>query len=155
MRRLPGRRRLTHESLGAASAELMRRLNDNDTVRSMSLRTYRRSVNTAISRRGLVDRRSKEPSLALPLEHFEWAARTADDMVAMIADLGVRVVGDLDDLRPRPTSKAPVVPEQLPTAELLSACIDGLAGLVAEHAKLSHADEREGRVAKCLWARRC
>ena len=130
-----------HESLGAASAELMRRFNQHDTVRSMSLKAYRRSVNTAISRRGLVNRRGKEPSLALPLEHSDWAVRTADDMITMIAGLGVRVIGDLEDLRPRPASSAPVVPEQLPSADLLSACIDGLAGLVTEHANLGNTQQ--------------
>jgi hypothetical protein len=136
-----------HESLGAASAELMRRLNRHDTVRSMELKTYQRSVNTAISRRGLVNRREKEPKLALPLEHAEWASQTAAEMITMISDLGVRVVGDLDDLRPRPASSAPTVPEALDSGELLSACIDGLAGLAVEHAKLSHTDEPEQRVA--------
>jgi hypothetical protein len=131
----------THESLGAASAELMRQLNQHKTVRAMSQPSYQRSVNTAISRRGLVDRRDKEPRLTMPPEHADWAARVADEHIAMITDLGVRVIGDLEDLRPVPSSTQHVVPDELTTAELLSASIDGLAGLVAEHAKLTHADE--------------
>ncbi|MFL6179992.1 MAG: hypothetical protein ACJ73J_05385 [Actinomycetes bacterium] len=131
----------THESLGAASAELMRRLNQNEVVRSMNLKTYQQSVNTAISRRGLVDRRSKEPKLSLPPEFAEWASQSAQETVDLITSARVRVIGDLDDLRPSLSAAPAVNPEELPPGVLLEACIDGLAGLAVEHAKLSHTGE--------------
>jgi hypothetical protein len=137
----------THESLGAASAELMRHLNQHEVVRQMSLKTYQRSVNTAISRRGLVDRRSKEPKLSLPPEFAEWADRSAEQMITLISNAGIRVIGDLDDLKPDAASGPAVIPEELGSPDLLDACIDGLAGLVGEHAKLSHTEEPGRRVA--------
>jgi len=119
----------------------MRQLNQNEVIRGMNLKTYQRSVNTAISRRGLVDRRSKEPRLTLPPEFAEWASRSAQEMVDFITNAGVRVIGDLDDLRPSSSAEPAVKPEELPPHDLLDACIDGLAGLAVEHTKLSHTDE--------------
>lgn len=127
---------VSHESLGAVSAELMRRLNAHPTIEEMPMRTYQKSVNGALSRRVLGQRRSQEPGLALPEAHSPWAEREAARVIADIEALGVEVIGDLDDLRPRPAKNTPIAPEELPAEELLAAALDGLAGLAAEHAEL-------------------
>jgi hypothetical protein len=127
---------VSHESLGAASAELMRRLNAHPQVEAMPLRTYQQSINGALTRRVLGPRRSQEPSLTLPARHREWAAREAERLIADIDAVGVDVIGDLDDLRPRESSKEPVAPELLSPDLLLEAALDGLAGLAQEHAEL-------------------
>nr|MCU0296220.1 hypothetical protein [Candidatus Nanopelagicales bacterium] len=126
----------SHESLGAVSAELMRRLNARPAVAEMSIRTYQKSVSDALTRKVLGHRRSVEPGLSLPEVHAEWAVRESTRLIADIEAVGVRVVGDLDDLRPRPGRKPAVAPEEIPDADLLEAALDGLAGLAAEHAKL-------------------
>ena len=38
-----------------------------------------------------------------------------------------------------------MVPDEQPAGDLLDACVDALAGLVLEHAKLSHTDETAPR----------
>ena len=65
----------------------------------MEVKTYQRSVNTAISRRGLGDRRGKEARLSLPSKYQEWAERTAEDMITQISLADVRC-----DRRPRRSS---------------------------------------------------
>ncbi|MCZ3387281.1 MAG: hypothetical protein LH630_10040 [Actinomycetia bacterium] len=127
---------VSHESLGAVSAELMRRLNAHPTIEDMPMRTYQKSVNGALSRRVLGQRRSQEPGLALPEQHIPWAEREAARVIGDIEALGVEVIGDLDDLRPRPAKNPSVAPEELPVEELLAAALDGLAGMTAEHAEL-------------------
>jgi hypothetical protein len=126
---------MSHESLGAASAEVMRRLNETAPITDMSMRSYQKSVNGALTRRVLAERRSQEPGLSLPTAHREWADREAARVIAEIEAVGATVIGDLDDLKPRPSGKDPVAPEQLPAEQLLAAAIDGLAGLSAEYAK--------------------
>ena len=125
----------SHESLGAASAEVMRRLNATDVINEMTMRSYHKSVNGALTRRVLSERRSREPGLSLPTAHSEWAAREATRVISEIEAVGPRVIGDLADLTPRPGKAEPVVPESLPAADLLAAAIDGLTGLAAEYAK--------------------
>lgn len=127
---------MSHESLGAVSAELMRRLNAHPTIEEMPIRAYQKSVNGALTRRVLSHRRSLEPGLALPETYADWAEREAARLIADIEAVGVEVVGDLDDLRPRPGRKVAVAPEAVPDADLLEAALDGLAGLAAEHAEL-------------------
>ena len=81
----------------------MRRLNGHEAIRGMAVETYRQSVSAEKFTRGLMDRRNKR-KLVFPPEHFEWATRAADEMIATVfSALGVRVVGDLDDLQPRST----------------------------------------------------
>jgi hypothetical protein len=126
----------SHESLGAASAELMRRLNELPEVKELTMQEYHKSVNGALSRRVLGKRRSREQSLTLPEEHREWAERESDRVINDIGAVGVRVIGDLEDLRPRASSADAVAPEELPAAELLAAALDGLAGMATEHAAL-------------------
>jgi hypothetical protein len=133
---------LSHESLGAASTELMRRLNAHPTIEDLPMRTYQKSVNGALSRRVLAHRRSREPALALPAAHQAWAEREAERVVADLRATGVQVIGDLEDLRPRPPRNAPVAPDQLPAEDLLEAAIDGLAGLAAEHAAVQRKVKR-------------
>ncbi|HVQ87159.1 MAG TPA: hypothetical protein VMT88_03160 [Actinomycetes bacterium] len=126
----------SHESLGAASTEVMRRLNQTTAINSMTMRSYQKSVNGALSRRVLSSRRSQEPGLTLPTAHTEWAAQEATRLIDEIKSVGAELVGDLADLNPTATAAAPLAPEQLPAEQLLAAAIDGLAGLAVEHAKL-------------------
>lgn len=136
---------VSHESLGAASTELMRRLNAHPAIEELPMRAYQKSVNGALSRRVLAHRRSREPGLALPAGHQQWAEREAARIIDDLKATRVRVVGDLDDLVPRPPRAAPVAPETLPPDELLDAAIDGLAGLAAEHATLQRKLQRQER----------
>ena len=89
-----------NESLGAASAELMRRLqaarrDDGPNVR------HRAKLKHRLAKQTLAEHRKAEPSLVLPPELFDWtvAAHTTD-LVAAVRRTGPRVVGDLGELDP-------------------------------------------------------
>ncbi len=92
---------VSHESLGAASAEIMRLLNVTQAVDAMPVMDYKRTVNHALSRHTLAPRRGEEPGLSLPERHREWADQQASQVVDAIDAMDIEVIGDLDDLRPR------------------------------------------------------
>ena len=137
----------THESLGATSAELMRRLNQHPVVDQMRGPPYQQSVSTAVARRGLARRRGEEPKLSLPSEYDDWAQKMADQMIDDIEAAGVPFVGDLDDLRPRRSTSPAVVPDDQPPGALVDAAVDALAGLALEHVKLTQQESGADRAA--------
>ncbi len=124
---------VSHESLGAASAEIMRRLNMMPAVRELALADYKKTLNHALSRHSLASRRSQEPGLVLPERHRAWAEHESERLIEGISASGVEVVGDLADLRPRPSSKKYVDPETLAAEVLLEAALAGLAGMSQRH----------------------
>lgn len=85
-----------NESLGAASAELVRRLNER--LEDLEFPLFASVVKHRLAKKELGPRRSLEP--AVGFEVPDWLPPLADRMVGRIRELGVRVVGDLDDLRP-------------------------------------------------------
>jgi hypothetical protein len=118
----------THTSLGAHSAELMRRLNalveDLDTLR------YRTGFHKALARSVLAHRSGAEPRIGLSAEHHAWVVGRAREMVTDIAALDIQVIGDLDELVPGPYAAASGVdPQSATDADLLAAAMDGLAGV--------------------------
>lgn len=125
----------SHESLGAASSELMRRLNVSLPRETMPISDYKDAVNEDLSRRVLALRRDVEPRLGLPERHRAWAEREAERVIAGIEESRVEVIGDLDDLRPR-TPTRPADPEEVPVEDLLDAAVAGLAGLALNLADL-------------------
>jgi hypothetical protein len=127
---------VAHESLGAASAELMRRLNASGPVEELSVADYKKAVNHGLSRHTLAQRRGEEPGLTLPDRHRDWAERQAERLIRGIEATGVEVVGDLDDLRPRPAAREFVSPEDLPAGDLLDAALAGLAGMAVQQVEL-------------------
>ena len=127
---------MSHESLGAASAEVMRRLNSMPVIADLSLVDYKRTVNHALSRHSLASHRGDEPGLVLPERHHAWAEQGAERMIAAIVATGIEVVGDLDDLRPRPSSSPYVDPDHLPADQLLAAALAGITGMTQRHVEL-------------------
>jgi hypothetical protein len=127
---------VSHESLGAASAEVMRRLNGSPAVEALTLAQYKKSINHVLSRHALAPRRGQEPGLVLPEQHRDWAERAAERMIEELAATGVEVIGDLADLRPRPSSKPYVDPALLPPEQLLEAALDGMGGMAKEYVDL-------------------
>jgi hypothetical protein len=118
----------SNESIGAHSAELLRRLNER-TAHFDWLR-YRWAYKNALARVALAERAGQEPRVALSRDELAWATSEAEAMVAAIAASGVRVVGDLADLIPAAGAAAAVTDPGLATdAELLAAATDGLVGM--------------------------
>ncbi len=122
-------------SLGAASAEILRRLNATETIGSLSRQNYTSEVNGRLTRRVMDPRRPNEPSLTLPTDQRDWVGGRAEEVIAEIEETGVRVIGSLDDLRPLPVSKPYQPPEDISEEDLLAAAMDALAGYAASYAK--------------------
>jgi hypothetical protein len=122
-----------NSSLGAASAEVLRRLNATELIESLSHQDYASEVNGRLARHVLDPRRAEEPGLTLPTEQRDWVSTKADEIIDEIETVGVKVIGSLDDLRPTPISKPYQAPEELSDDVLLAAAMDALSGYAVEH----------------------
>ena len=111
-------------SLGAASSEVLRRL--NLLVEDLEYGDYAAVVKHQLAKKVLAARRDAEP--AVGFEVPEWLPARADRMVGRVRDLGVSVVGDLADLRP--VAVPGTDPGTVPAAQHLDAALGGLEGLV-------------------------
>ena len=129
--------RAANESLGAASAEVMRALNER-LGEALSTDDYN-AVVKRLAKRGLAPRREREqpigsgsltarPIVGPGLGADPWLDQRAQAMIAGLGGLGVRVVGDLEDLRPLPVTG--VDPADVPPDERLAATVDALAHLL-------------------------
>jgi len=125
--------RAANESLGAASAEVMRTLNER-LGGALSTQDYN-AVVKRLAKRGLAPRRDREQPIGFRLADGPadlgagpWLDQRAQAMIAGLDGLGLRVVGDLEDLRPLPVSG--VDPADVPPDELLAATVDALAHLL-------------------------
>jgi hypothetical protein len=129
-----------NSSVGAWSAELLRRLN----VASPQFERphFRWGVKESLVRRGLATRAGTEPRFGLSVEQFQWVEKRAERMIEEIRSAGVRVVGDLEDLRPTAPPADLVDPVSATDADLLSAALTGIAGLVDVVAELAVEKER-------------
>jgi hypothetical protein len=120
-------------SLGAASCEIMRRLNGLAVVQQMPREEYGVEINGTLTRRVLDVRNKPEPKISLPDAQAEWVSQKAEEMIAHVEAVGARLIGSIDDLRPRPSSRPYQAPEDLPAEELLDVALDALGGLAVAH----------------------
>jgi hypothetical protein len=121
--------RTVNESLGAASAEVIRyvsaALDGRDTHRQTS-RVLKKTLAKAV----LNGRKNDEPTLVLPHDLEEWAKRRSDELIADLEGVPSSTIGDVDDLRPRfpePRPGETEDPSSLPVDDLMSAAGYGLA----------------------------
>lgn len=118
-------------SLGAHSAELLRRLNLKMT--DAQLDQTRQAFRVALGRSVLSARAGDEPRFALTHEQHDWASTRAERMTRQIRSSGVRVVGDLSDLIPTlRLAEGAVLPEETSETDLLETAGDALIGLAAQ-----------------------
>ncbi|MFL6182297.1 MAG: hypothetical protein ACJ73J_08305 [Actinomycetes bacterium] len=120
-------------SLGAASAEVLRRLNGTDAIEGLERNDYAREVNGRLTRHVLDPRRPKEPGLTLPTGQRDWVVGKSEQIIAELEASGVKVIGSLDELRSEVDAKPYVAPEETSDDELLAAAMDALAGYAVEH----------------------
>lgn len=91
-------------------------------------------VRNALARLVLAERASTEPRCGLGAEQLAWVRRRALVMVAELDQLGVWVVGELDDLVPNAEpSDGGIDPAVASEADLLEAAVFGLAGMARVH----------------------
>lgn len=124
----PGKR--SNESLGAVSAEVMRRLNGALESSDITWGEYSRFVKHPVAKQLLAARRSDEPPIGFTRRSFprRWVQERAAESVARLARMRVRVIGDLADLEPvrvRGTDPAGTA-----TDEQLDAAVAALAAVV-------------------------
>jgi hypothetical protein len=113
-----------NESLGAASVEVLRRLNVR--VDDLAFSEYAPLVKHRLAKNVLASRRELEP--ALGLEVPKWLPELSARMIGRLRDLGVRVVGDLAELNPVPVPG--VHPDSVSPDLRLDAAVEGLEWLV-------------------------
>jgi hypothetical protein len=116
--------RPANESLGAASAEVMRLLNAE--LADLSFEDYAPVVKHALAKRVLGARRQDEP--AVGFEVPGWVQERSAGMVERLRAMGIGVVGDLSELDP--VAVPGVHPATLTPEQQLAAAIDALAGVV-------------------------
>lgn len=145
----------TNLSLGAYSAELMRRVNEQtvDIDRPERSHGYRGALGGALAQHA-----DKEPAFALSRRQQDWVRARTQAATSEMEALGVRVEGDLADLVPLESPPTGLVdPEDASEAELLAAAVRGLMGMartVTEQtvlrketvAELSAAEQRVSRL---------
>lgn len=118
-------------SLGAASAELMRRVNLATRDRGLSWDACAELLKKALAKQELSRRRGAEPALALPAEYHQWAMGQGKRIISEVEHSGAHVAGDLEELIPDPAGgRDGVDPSRLSEGDLLEASVDGLAGMV-------------------------
>jgi hypothetical protein len=126
-----------NESLGAASAEVMRYAARSLIAGSYSPAAVRVKKNV-LAKNLMAARKSEEPALALPPEWEGWAKGKTERLLEKVRALSPAVVGDLDELRPQflPLGEGVVTdPSAIPVEELLAAAGDGLMGMCAQLAR--------------------
>jgi hypothetical protein len=124
-----------NSTVGAYSAELLRRL--NETAPQLEREHLTWGVKEALVRRALSSRAGDEPPFGLTQQQQEWVRRRADRMIAEIRATGARALGDLEDLRPAVGVPAAAVdPSSATDADLVEAALEGLAGMVNVVAQL-------------------
>jgi hypothetical protein len=123
-------------SLGAAESTMLRSLNRRLRTAGMESSRYREIV------RGLVvhEHLAKRPGMAkvtLPPEAFPWARQVAEEWLEWVRGAGIDVVGEPDDLMPRPPEDGArwVDPDRPRAAQVADAALDALVAVVMELAE--------------------
>jgi len=115
-------------SLGLPEIEFLRQLNLAlpDEVPDWF---YMWNVKEAVAHRALA---ARPPSgrLALPPEREAWARAQGDQLVAGLADSKYDIIGDLDELVPRPSGVPATRPGDQPADQVLAAAVEAAAALV-------------------------
>lgn len=115
-----------NESLGAASAMVLREVNERLAAYDIPWADYSRHVKFGLAKAVMAGRRSEEDAIGLKVP--KWLKEAAASMRRNIEASGVRVVGSLDDLTP--TAVRGVDPAKVRSEERLAAAVDALADVL-------------------------
>ncbi len=136
----------TNPSLGAVSAELMRRVNAALPADELTLLEYGRLCRNLLSKQILAQRATAEPKVALPAEFLAWAEEQSAQVVTTLRQSGVIVIGDLDDLR-SPAATGPLAGASAAVGEsaISEAAVSAIVGLLLAERDRSAAGRRLAR----------
>lgn len=126
-----------NESLGAASAEVMRYVSAAAEGSKVSDAT-RRNLKKVVSKSILASHKTEEPTLLLPAEFHEWTTRRSRLMIEELRALNATVVGDLEELMPVYASEGPRTttdPSTIPVEQLMEAAAHGILGMSRREAR--------------------
>jgi hypothetical protein len=134
--------RRVNQSLSMAAAEVLLRV--NTLVADLDYPVYRRGV-TNLANQIFGDRPANEPPLQVPAAYRGRVEQCARRMNDEITELGVNIVGDLDDLLPAPPIPHAVEEVDVGDVELLDTAVAALAATIRvlartrlDHAALRH-----------------
>jgi hypothetical protein len=122
----------TNETVGVAATEVIRRVNERLGHR-LNQRQHDKVIKRTVVHR--LASRAESVRFTLPEEELPWIIERAGEMRAAVESRGYRVVGDLDDLRPR-RAVGGRRPDDATPDELLEASLDAAALLAEEYARL-------------------
>ncbi|MCW2712229.1 MAG: hypothetical protein JWP24_2423 [Marmoricola sp.] len=120
----------SNPGIDAASAMVLRELNERLAADDLSRQDYEWIVKGALAKRGLVQRgRDKVP---LGMDE-RWVRRASRQEVRKLKALGLRVVGDVEELESQPVDG--VHTRKVTAEQQLEAALDGMAFLVTQQAE--------------------
>jgi hypothetical protein len=115
-------------SLGMAETEFLRRLNQA-LPGEVPDWFYMWNVKEAVAHRALAAR-PRGGQLVIPADRDAWAKEQAETLVAGLRDAGYDLIGDLDELQPRPAAEPAASPADPPAEQVLDAAVAAAAALV-------------------------
>ena len=122
-----------NHALGYASAEFMRRFNEELRGTQVTKAQYLEYAKRMVAKRSL-NQRKQEAKVVLPARYGEWAVERSERMVAEVEASGVHVIGDLRELVPVIDPDAPDSYE-VSDDDVLDAAVDTIALLLLELTK--------------------
>ena len=131
---------LANPSIGPASAMVLRDLNEALAAQDFPQGAYLQFVKHSLAKRGLVHRQQDEPVLGLD---EDWVRVRGEAEIKRLRKLGLRIVGDLDELAPRPVPG--VHTDQISLEERYAAALDGLAHSMVKWSANDRAKRRQIR----------
>lgn len=135
-----------NESLGAASAEVMRYVSAAAEDSKISDAT-KRNLKKVVSKDILAAHKSQEPTLLLPAEFHEWTTKRSREMIEELQALNPTVIGDLEDLVPiyaPESTNTTTDPSAIPTEQLMEAAAHGILGMSKRAARKAGKGRRGG-----------
>jgi hypothetical protein len=114
----------SNASLGAPSALVLRALNES-LPKGFPLAKYQRVVKHSLAKKGMTDRAEVEQPIGFV---DDWVTKRSQKHIDKLSRMGIRVVGDLQELQPVPQKG--VDPAEVPVEEQLEAAVAALRYLV-------------------------
>ena len=122
----------SNESLGLAEVELLRRVNQS-LPEELPDWFYMKIVKESLAHKTLA-RRPTRGRLELPGERDAWAQAQGEQLSDGLRRGGFHVVGDLEDLVPRPVTGPRARPDDVTAEQLLDAGLHAVSALVVDRA---------------------
>ncbi len=125
----------SNESIGAASALLLREVNEALAAGTLtkSAKRFRKQI---LAKRVMSARKSDEPSIGLPVAG--WVSEQSAQMVADLQQVDLTLIGDWEELRP--VDVPGVDPQDVSPEDVISAAVAGLAGTVRRAGRVAAAE---------------